>query len=253
MIKIIKKYIRKTLETFGIEVRIKSKFSKVMNYDDIYRSKILSDKPTIIDVGANKGQSIDRFCKIFKLPEIFAFEPNPEVFKVALDKYKNFKNIRFNNQGIAKNDCIIPLNVTINTGNSSFHGLRKDSEWMKIRSKQFNTTPDNYITETVEVKCTSLDKYCELNKIENIDILKIDTQGYEDEVLSGATHLIKNKKIKFIEVEIMFDEVYTKTMSFFDIEDKLMNNYKLYGIDYQEFKNLSEGYMFAVDALYIRK
>ena len=51
----------------------------------------------------------------------------------------------------------------------------------------------------------------------------------------------------------MFDEVYTKTMSFFDIEDKLMNNYKLYGIDYQEFKNLSEGYMFAVDALYIRK
>ena len=47
-----------------------------------------------------------------------------------------------------------------------------------------------------------------------IDILKIDTQGYEDEVLSGATHLIKNKKIKFIEVEIMFDEVYTKTMSF---------------------------------------
>ena len=52
MIKIIKKYIRKTLETFGIEVRIKPKFSKVMNYDDIYRSKILSDKPTIIDVGA---------------------------------------------------------------------------------------------------------------------------------------------------------------------------------------------------------
>ena len=32
-----------------------------------------------------------------------------------------------------------------------------------------------------------------------------------------------------------------------------MNNYKLYGIDYQAFKNLSEGYMFAVDALYIRK
>ena len=44
MIKIIKKYIRKTLETFGIEVRIKPKFSKVMNYDDIYRSKILDDK-----------------------------------------------------------------------------------------------------------------------------------------------------------------------------------------------------------------
>ena len=51
----------------------------------------------------------------------------------------------------------------------------------------------------------------------------------------------------------MFDEVYSKTMSFSDIESKLYNNYKLYGIDYQEFKNLSEGYMFAIDALYIKK
>ena len=51
----------------------------------------------------------------------------------------------------------------------------------------------------------------------------------------------------------MLDNVYEKTMTFHEIEEKLLNNYKLYGIDYQGFKNLSEGYMFAIDALYIKK
>lgn len=251
--KTIKKYIRKFLEALGVEVRIRPKYSKVLNYDDIYKNKILSDEPTIFDVGVNKGESIDRFSKIFKSPKIFAFEPNSKVFKIIEEKYNNIKNIKLNNLGVAKEECIKPLNITINSGNSSFHNLEKDSEWIKIRSKQFNTTPANYITDTIDVKCTTLDKYCEQNNIENIDILKIDTQGYEDEVLSGSSQLIRNKKINFIELEIMFDEVYTKTMSFYDIEQKLMNNYKLYGIDYQGFKNLSEGYMFAIDALYIKK
>ena len=249
----VKKAIRKILESCGIEVRVKPKFAKVLNFDNIYRSKINGDQPTILDVGANRGQSIERFTKIYHKPKIFAFEPNPEVFKKTFEKYKDYNNIIVNNLGLAKNECTIPLNVTINSGNSSFYDLKKDSEWIKIRSKQFNTTPDNYVTKIVDVKCTTLDKYCDQKKIENIDILKIDTQGFEDKVLLGSHDLIGRKKIKFIEVEIMFDEVYTRTMSFSDIENTLQDNYKLYGIDYQGFKNLSEGYMFAIDALYIRK
>ena len=38
--------------------------------------------------------------------------------------------------------------------------------------------------------------------INKINILKIDTQGFEVEVLRGANNLIKNKKIDFIETEI---------------------------------------------------
>ena len=41
----------------------------------------------------------------------------------------------------------------------------------------------------------------------------------------------------------MLDDVYEKTMSFYEIERLLLNNYKLYGVDYQGFKNLSEGYI----------
>ena len=34
----------------------------------------------------------------------------------------------------------------------------------------------------------------------------------------------------------MLDNVYEKTMTFHEIEEKLLNNYKLYGIDYQVLK-----------------
>ena len=246
----MKKVLKKILNLFGLEIsRINS---KKLNFDEIYKL-FLDTELIIFDVGANKGQSIERFKKIFPKCTIHAFEPIHSEYKNLVNKYSREKNIILNNFALGEKKHIKEINLAKRSGVSSFNEFNKNHIWIKTRSKEYNTDVENFLTGRETVKIDTIDNYCLLNKVNKIDILKIDTQGYEDEVLSGATHLIKNKKIKFIEVEIMFDEVYTKTMSFFDIEDKLMNNYKLYGIDYQEFKNLSEGYMFAVDALYIRK
>ena len=38
-----------------------------------FYKKLLSKNPTIIDIGANKGQTIDFFKKIFPKSKIFAF------------------------------------------------------------------------------------------------------------------------------------------------------------------------------------
>lgn len=248
-----RRIIKKIFNSLGIEVRVKPKFGKVLSFDDIYKTKLNIDNPIIFDVGANKGQSIERFKTNFKNPKIYSFEPNPEIFKESLEKYKNDEDIFLNNLALGDKNCTIPLNVTINSGNSSFYDLKKNTEWIKIRSKQFNTSPENFIEKQVNVDCTTLDNYCSENRIENIDLLKIDTQGFEDKVLSGSFKLLENKRINFIELEIMLDEVYEKTMSFYEIENILKDKYKLYGVDYQGFKNLSEGYMFALDVLYIRK
>ena len=249
----LKSRIKKILNNFGIEVRIKPKFGKVLNFDDIYKLKINKKKPMIFDVGANRGQSIERFIKILNDPMIHAFEPNIDEFENLIKKFSLNKNIYLNNIGISEKNETLELNVTVNTGNSSFYKINKNTDWIKIRSKQFNIDEDNYITNIRKVNCEMLDEYTSKNKIDEINLLKIDTQGYEDKVLSGASNLINNKKIEFIELEIMLDDVYEKTMTFYEIEKKLKNNYKLYGIDYQGFKNLSEGYMFAIDVLYVRK
>lgn len=249
----LKSKIKKILNNFGIEVRIKPKFGNVLNFDDIYKLKIKRNNSMIFDVGANRGQSIERFQKILNDPIIHAFEPNIEEFEFLNKKFSSNKNVHLNNLGISEKNETKELNVTINSGNSSFYKINKSTNWIKIRSKQFNTDEENFIKRIQKVNCETLDEYVFKNKINEISLLKIDTQGFEDKVLSGASNLIKNKKIQFIELEIMLDNVYEKTMTFHEIEEKLLNNYKLYGIDYQGFKNLSEGYMFALDVLYINK
>ena len=68
----MKKIIKKILENFGFE--IKKLDRKKLNFDDIYK-KFFDDNLIIFDVGANKGQSIERFKKIFPKSTIHAFEP----------------------------------------------------------------------------------------------------------------------------------------------------------------------------------
>ena len=51
------------------------------------------------------------------------------------------------------------------------------------------------ILKDQEVNIISIDEYCETNSISKIDLLKIDTQGYEEQVLSGCYNLIKNNSV----------------------------------------------------------
>ena len=46
-----------------------------------------------------------------------------------------------------------------------------------------------------EVEIISLDHYCAARNLEEIDVLKIDTEGYEKQVLLGASELLRKKRI----------------------------------------------------------
>ena len=51
----------------------------------------------------------------------------------------------------------------------------------------------------LKIKIETLDEFCKKNNIEKIDYLKIDTEGSNFDVILGATEMIKNKKIKYIQ------------------------------------------------------
>ena len=64
-----------------------------------FYQKLLPKNPIIIDVGANKGQTIDFFLKIFSKPKIYAFEPS-DTYKFIKNKYKSHKNIETYNPAL---------------------------------------------------------------------------------------------------------------------------------------------------------
>jgi hypothetical protein len=130
----LKQIIKKILLFFNF--KIISINYKELNFDDIYKIKIKDKKPVIFDVGANQGQSIIRFKKIFPKSTIHAFEPNAIEFKKLILKFKNDKSIILNNYGVGDKKEIKELLITQITGNSSFYKLNLNTQWIKIRSNE---------------------------------------------------------------------------------------------------------------------
>ena len=193
--------------------------------------KLLSKNPNIIDVGANKGQTIVFFKKIFPRLKIFAFEPS-ETYKFLEKKYQNDKNIKLSNVAIdkkkGKKKFYYHKFKSYNTsGLSGFYKINKDSkDHIRLRSSERNKILKE-INFSYSVNCMSLDDI--FKKKINIDLLKIDTQGNELNVLKGSKKLLKN--IKFIKLELMLYDYYEKSYSISDIELFLKKfNFKIFNI-----------------------
>lgn len=243
----IKNILQNFFYFFGYEV--KRKYNKNQHFNDILKKKI-NDAPVILDIGANRGQSIERFSKIFKNPTIHAFEPLSSEFKYLKTTYSNQKNIILNNSAAGDKEEIKKINVTAKSDTSSFNNITPGTKWLKIRSEQNKTAQNNYVVNQEAVKIIKLDSYVSQSHIDEIDIVKIDTQGYEEKVLEGLVETIQKNKIKVIITEIIFDNNYSKYLSFYQLEKYLIpNGFRLVGVDFAN-KDLFSGIGFAVDAMY---
>lgn len=101
---------------------------------------------------------------------------------------------------------------------SVLNSLKKDSQ-----------NQNSKIKEKIEV--TTGDRFCNEHSISEIDILKIDTEGYELEVLQGFNQLIEKNQIKTIYCEVGFSPS-NKRNTF--INDLIMfmskNNFTFFGL-----------------------
>jgi uncharacterized beta-barrel protein YwiB (DUF1934 family) len=105
------------------------------------------------------------------------------------------------------------------------------------------------LKKEIKINVNTVDNYVKQNNIKYIDYLKIDTQGYEEEVLKGSIETLKSGTVKYIEVEIILSDYYEKTTNFYDMEKILLPlNYRLYHI--QDIICNDGGQIEQMDALY---
>lgn len=246
------KIVKSFINYFGIDIRRINPELKNLSFDEILRNNS-SREPLIFDVGANKGQSIKRFLDLFENPTIHAFEPVDEAVKIIENNYSDNKNIFINNYAVGDKKEIKNFHISERSENSTFNQFNSNTKWLKTRSKQLNVDENAYVKSVKKVNIETIDEYVEKNNIQMIDILKIDTEGYEDKVLGGAINTIKENKIKIVVTEIAFDNVRDKYLTFSDLEKYLIpNNFRLVGIDLQN-NNLFSGLVFFADAMYFNK
>lgn len=237
---------------YKFDYRIKKIRPEYKSIDYLLKDKIKKN-PIIFDVGANKGQSIKRFNNIFKSPTIHAFEPIKSQYEIMVQEFKRNKKVYLNNYALGERKYFRRFNITKKTENSSFLKLNLKTDWIKERSLKTNTSPKKYVVEKPKVKISTVDKYFIEKKIRNIDLLKIDTQGYEEKVLEGSIKSLKNNKITAIEVEIMFDNNYEKNSSFYNIEKIILPyNFRLVAIQLIN-NNVFKGLGFSANAIYFNQ
>lgn len=251
----MKKIIKKIFKKFGFEIKKKSDENEIkeLTFDQIYKYLLKEKNLIIFDIGANEGQSIERFLKINNNSSIHSFEPDKYTYNLLKEKYQNYPNIKLNNIAIGNQKENKIFNVAAHSRNSSFLDLRANTNWIKLRSKELGISPDNYIKEKIKVTIDTIDSYCEENSINHIDVMKIDTQLFEQEVLIGSKKMIESQKIDAIELEIVFSTTYEKYLCLSDLEKYLVpNNYRFSAIRLNN-NNIFSGSIFFANILYLNK
>ncbi|MEM9469194.1 MAG: FkbM family methyltransferase [Pseudomonadota bacterium] len=156
--------------------------------------KLLKDAKVCIDVGANQGQYASILLK-YTNANIISFEPNPLVFQVLSQlAEKNSNRLTAINKGVADQTGTLTLHhgvdVSIHGGDTGFASFSEEVKQIP-RVNRANS-------HQTLVEVTSLDEY---DLPDEIDLIKIDVEGFEYEVLKGMQKIIKQKRVKYIQLE----------------------------------------------------
>jgi FkbM family methyltransferase len=172
-----------------------------------YQKQKENHQPTILDVGANKGQSIDFFLSLFPNARIFAFEPNPVLFQKLQQKYRGNSLIHLVNKGVSNQNGQLELKETVTDETSTFEDLNYESKYLERKTKILGVNKDQLVRKSYWVDVIRLSDFIQEQGITDIHILKIDTEGHEynclEGLFSGDIPLIN-----FIQLEHHNDDMY---------------------------------------------
>jgi FkbM family methyltransferase len=202
----------------------------VLNYEKklLLKLKLIQIEPKIIiDAGAHIGEYSKLFLKNFsKIKKIYCFEPQESIFKILKNNFKNNNKVKCINKALGHKVKKSFFNEGYHERSSTFLEVNEDSLFYKVKSLILFGKITNMIKKVNKVEVSTIDFY--FNKKKNIDILKIDVEGYELNVLKGALTLIKQNKIKVLLIEItthnMFKRYSSKKIESFLLE----NNFVLF-------------------------
>ena len=190
--KSIKAMLIRFLERNGSTVlKRNNNFMDVCEDIKTIENKSFQNIHNIVDVGANIGQTSLRFTKHFPKAKVFAFEPITSTYSDLVKATQNHQNIECFKYALGDQE------------NSILVHHQKNSLLNSLVTKLNKEQKLNSLTNTSEVvQVKIIDKL--LSGIDKIDILKTDTEGYDLEVIKGATSFLETNKISFIYSEVGF-------------------------------------------------
>ena len=143
----------------------------------------------VLDVGANVGQSAARFRQAFPNAALACFEPVPASFEQGRQSTHGDELVEWHQAAVGNEEGT----VTIFSAGTSELASRRERN-------------DGTCVEATEVPIIRLDDFCARNAIDQVDLLKTDTEGFDLDVLRGAEALLSAGQVGAVACEVGFCE-----------------------------------------------
>lgn len=183
--------------------------------------KISKDLLLCIDIGANVG-AYTKLLLSETNARIISFEPLPQAFEdLKKVEEKNLDRLKVFNYAIGEKNEILDLNYS--NDKSEKASFTKDVD--KLSFYEFKEN------KKIKSEVVTLDSFFNknLNLLpKEIDLIKIDTEGFEFEVIKGAKEIIKTKLPKYIQIEFNWHQLF-KGQTLYNFSQHL-NEYDLFQI-----------------------
>lgn len=239
MKKLVKKIVRETLKVANLK----------LSFYDNSRPRYIKAIDSlginmIFDVGANSGQFALEVLRNGYRGKIVSFEPTSKVYEALQVNSERFLNWQLHERTAVGEKCgTVVINVAGNNAASS--------SILPMGKTHQEAAPEANFVNSESVTLTTIDSIFEdYTSGESTCLLKIDVQGYEDQVLTGASASIN--KIDAVKLECSLVSLYDgdKTFEYY-FEFFKNNGFELFDIE-TGFSNPVTGQLLQFDALFIK-
>ena len=231
------KLLKKILGLLGFKILPKETIkteryieSSSLNIGDFIKFLISKKKiNNIIQIGANDGKSDDFIRSSINIDtNLLLVEPIKSAFDQLEKNYSGYKNVKFINKAID----VVTGKKNIFSVNPKYYDFyekkykSKDVSWLTVLASfhkehlEYHGVKSNHIQST-EIDCINFKELIEQYDFQKLDLLVVDTEGYDDVLI---TNFIQNTDIRPI---IILEWIHIKKNKAEEIIELLKsNNYK---------------------------
>jgi FkbM family methyltransferase len=196
----------------------------------------------VIDAGANVGQFAVAAAKLLNPQRIYSFEPQPACLQI-LERNLTRCQIPFECHALALGTHTGTANLVLNSHNHS-------SSLLPLGDDHKRAFPSAKENGSLEVQMSSLDIFFKDVVLPSPVLLKLDVQGFEANVLLGATELLT--RCNHVVLETSFRPLYQSESSFNELNLLLQQHKFCFKQPVGFLQNPASGEILQMDALFER-
>jgi len=188
-----------------------------LNAMTVQRRLLAGGSPRVVlDCGAHHGRVARDYLAAFPSADVYSFEPTPATFEVL-------------KRNLAGVDRANPIRAAVGETEGELDFYIAPFEQANSLLPRHPGRPER--EQTAKVRVRRIDEFCREAKIDRVDILKLDVEGYEGPALRGCGRMLDDGRIGIVLAETRFDSGGGINTTFPDLCALLLpRGYEFYGL-----------------------